>query len=139
VTRSDRDERISRLRDAAHRKSQDAVARANRAIIALENRGQHINFNTVAAEASVSKDFLYSHEAIRAQIINKRASQSAGFVAPAAQRASNDSNAIKLNVATEALRRLREENSRLRQENAQLRGELLTAQRSNLDNERAHP
>lgn len=37
------------------------MARAHRAILVLETRRQAVNFNTVAAEAAVSKDFLYNN------------------------------------------------------------------------------
>jgi hypothetical protein len=95
----------------------------------LETRRQAVNFNTVAAEAAVSKDFLYSNTQLRLLIMEKRPGRS-GPAVPVDERPSEASALVKLAVATEALRRLREENAQLRRENAALRGELLAACRS---------
>lgn len=123
-----RDARIAQLRDAAARKREDATAKANRAIIALENRGRAINFTTVAAEAEVSKDFLYKTEALRSTIMAKRGPSNGGT--PRSRTSSpNSSDAVKLKVATDALKRLRAENDALRAENARLRGDLYDLRR----------
>lgn len=118
-----RDARIAQLRGAALRKHEDASAKANRAIIALENRGRVVNFTTVAAEAGVSRDFLYKNDALRSAIMDKRR---ASIGSPARSRSPSpaSSDAVKLRVATDALRRLRAENDALRAENARLRGDL---------------
>lgn len=129
MSRPDRDDRIARLRVAAQRKSEDATARAHRAILALETRRQIVSFNTVAAEAAVSKDFLYSNKQLRSLIMQKQPSRP-GPVVPAAEQASEASALVKLAVATEALLRIRQENAQLRHENAILRGELLAARRN---------
>jgi hypothetical protein len=129
MSRSDRDDRVARLRAAAQRKSEDATARARRAIITLESRGQTVNFNTVAVEARVSKDFLYSNTHLRSLITEKRPGRS-GAVTSAAQQTSEASALVKLAVAAEALRRIRQEVTQLRQENAALRGELLATRRN---------
>jgi hypothetical protein len=129
MSRPDRDDRVARLRAAAQRKSEDATARAHRAIITLENRGQAINFNTVSAEAKVSKDFLYSSTQLRSLITEKRPGRPSAATT-AAQQTSEASALVKLAVATEALRRIRQEAAQLRQENAALRGELLAARRN---------
>ncbi len=129
MSRPNRDNRIARLRAAAQRKSEDAVARAHRAILALETRRQAVNFNTVAAEAAVSKDFLYSNTQLRSLIMQKRPGRS-GPGGPTAERASEASALVKLAVVTEALQRSRQENAQLRHENAVLRGELLAARRN---------
>jgi hypothetical protein len=133
MTRPDRNERVARLRAAAQRKSQDAAARAHRAIITLESRHQAVNFNTVAAGGGVSKDFLYSNPQLRSLIIEKRrGAPSPG--APGGQRTSEASALIKLAVATKALNRVRQENAQLRLENAALRGELLATRRITVGN-----
>jgi hypothetical protein len=129
MSRPDRDDRVARLRAAAQRKSEDATARAHRAIITLENRGQTVNFNTVAAEADVSKDFLYSNTQLRSLIIEKRPGRP-GAATPAVQQTTEASALVKLAVAAEALRRIRQEVAQLRQENAALRGELLATRRN---------
>ena len=129
MSRPDRDDRVARLRADAQRKSEDAAARAHRATITLENPGQTVNFNTVAAEATVSKDFLYSNTQLRSLIIEKRPGRPASAT-PAAQQTSEASALVKLAVAAEALRRIRQEVTQLRQENAVLGGELLATRRN---------
>jgi hypothetical protein len=95
--------------------------------MSLENRGCAINFNTVAGEAKVSKDFLYSNSDLRALITQKRGAGIPGPGVRAGTATSDASAAVKLAVATEALQRAREENALLRAENAQLLGELIKA------------
>jgi Family of unknown function (DUF6262) len=131
MTRLDRDDRVARLRAAAQRKSQEAAARAHRAIITLESRHQAVNFNTVAAAGGVSKDFLYGNPQLRSLIMEKRPGRPSPSV-PDHQRTSEASAVVKLAVATEALNRVRQENAQLRLENAALRGELLSARRSTI-------
>lgn len=129
MSRPDRDDRVARLRAAAQRKSENAASRAHRAILALETRRQIVNFNTVAAEAAVSKDFLYSNKQLRSLIMEKRPDRP-GPVVPAAERASEASAFVKLAIAIEALQRVRQENAQLRHENAALLGELFEARRN---------
>lgn len=124
MSRPDREARQTRLRAAAGKKSAEAVARAHRAIVSLENRGQTVNFNTVAEVGYVSKDFLYSNTELRALIMQKRG-RPAGPTVPASE-GTEASAAVKLQVVTAALERLRAENAHLRQENARLRGEILS-------------
>lgn len=125
MSRPDREARETRLRAAARKKSAEAVARAHRAIVSLENRGQTVNFNTVAEVGSVSKDFLYNNTELRALITQKRG-RPAGLAIPATE-GTEASAAVKLQVVTAALERLRAENAHLRQENARLRGEILSS------------
>lgn len=122
-----REARIDQLKAAAQRKREDAIARACRAIVALENRGRPINFTSVAVEAGVSKDFLYKNEPLRRAIAFKRGPAQA-TINPA-REAPGSSAAVKLQVATDALRKLRAENATLRTENARLRGDLQALRR----------
>lgn len=117
-----REARIQQLREASARKSADATAKAKRAIIALESKGRPINFRTVATAAGVSKDFLYATPDLRRTIIDKRRPVRALVNLPAATTRSG-SDQVKLQVATDALRRMRAENATLRAENARLRGD----------------
>ncbi len=117
------DPRVTQLRRASRRKHDDAIAKAKRAIVALENRGLAINFTSVASTAGVSKDFLYKNEALRSTIIGKRRA-STGVPSRSESPSPSSSDAVKLRVATDALKRLRAENDSLRAENARLRGDL---------------
>lgn len=123
-------DRDAHLRAAASAKATDALARARRAIVALENRGQPINFNTVATEAGVSKGYLYRQPDLRRSIAEKRPSPPAAVARSARQQASADSVAAKkLAVAVEALKSLRAEVQALREENARLRGDVAEERR----------
>ncbi|OHU92456.1 DUF6262 family protein [Mycobacterium talmoniae] len=124
------DDRTEHLRAAAARKSEDAQSRARRALVALENRGIPINFNTVALEAKVSKGFLYANDDLRRQITERRR-QPAPRIEPSPHASHSDetSATVKLAVAAQIHRQLRAENEQLRNENAALRGDLLALQR----------
>jgi hypothetical protein len=89
-----------------------------------------INFNTVAAEGHVSKDFLYNNPLLRREIITRRSpTQGTPYAGSKSPSASGASARVKLQVASAALRAMREENLALRAENALLHGDLLTARR----------
>ena len=113
--------RADALRGAAAARSLSAEQRASRALKALDRRGERISFQAVAAEAGVSRAFLYAHPQLRAAIERQRNRQTqAPSRLPAGERASEDSIRVRL-------RGMLEENKRLRSENAQLREELALA------------
>jgi len=124
---ANRQARIEQLRAASSRKHDEAVAKANRALMRLENRGRAINFTSVASEAGVSKDFLYKNEELRRAIQKRRDKPVATSPHTGA---SSSSDAVKLRVANAALKQLRAENEALRAENARLRGDLHALRRS---------
>lgn len=101
------------LRAAAATRSADAAERARRALSDLHKRSDTITFTSVATRAKVSRQFLYTHPELRAEIENLRAEPRL----PARERASDQSIRIRLHAALE-------ENKRLRQQIAQLRDEL---------------
>jgi Family of unknown function (DUF6262) len=117
---------IGPLAAAARRKRTSAVERARAALVALDDGGAQITFQSVAARAGVSRQWLYKHPELRAEVEKLRARQ-AGPV-PAAQRAS-DASLRQRNVM------LLEENKRLRRENQELKDELANL----LGERRAHP
>ena len=87
----------------------------------LERQGAAISFQAVAAEARVSRAFLYGHPELRAAIEQLRAQhQHEPSRLPRGERASEESLRARL-------RGTLEENKRLRAENAQLRDELALA------------
>ena len=115
------DRRADALRDAASARSLVVLQRARRAIRELERRGATISFQAVAAEAGVSRAFLYGHAELRAAIEQLRAQpRRIPSRLPAHERASEESLRTRL-------RGMLEENKRLRAENAQLRDELALA------------
>jgi chromosome segregation ATPase len=115
------DRRADALRDAASSRSLVVVQRARHAIRELERRGAAISSQAVAAEAGVSRAFLYGHAELRAAIEQLRDQhQRARSRLPSRERASEESMRARL-------RGTLEENKRLRSENAQLRDELALA------------
>ena len=109
------------LRCAADARSLAAEQRARRALTELDRRGAAITFQAVAAEAGVSRAFLYGHRQLRTAIEQLRQErQDIPPRLPAHQRASEESTRVRL-------RGMLEENNRLRSENAQLRDELALA------------
>lgn len=133
-----REARTSTLRAAATRKSEDAQARARRALLALANRGEPINFRSVAEEGNVSKGFLYGHPELRRQITERRRQPPPRIEPNQRAPASKEASAVvKLAVAADVIRQLRAENEQLRTENATLRGDLLAADQTRRLRDRA--
>lgn len=118
-----------RLREAASRKSSEARARVMRALVAMQARGQTINFNTVAAEANVSKGYLYKQDDLRQRIAAARPTPPQVLPPRAAQSERETTAEQKLRLASEAIQRLKAEVADLRNENARLRGDLVALRR----------
>jgi len=127
--RSDYEERVERLTASARTRTSDATARAHRAITALQARGAAVNFNTVAREGSVSKDFLYGSQDLAARIRELRSTRIPIIDVPRSERPSEDSARVQLTVLRESNADLRAENDHLRRENAALRGEIMRLRR----------
>jgi hypothetical protein len=113
------------LREAAERRSGRAVQRARRAIRRLHDAGEAVSFQSVAREAGVSRQFLYTVDHLRGEIERLRAAdlESADPVPPA-QRASDTSLKARNQTLLNENRRLREELAGLREELAGAWGEL---------------
>ena len=106
------------LRAAAATRTLGAAERARRALVELHKRGETITFAGVAARASVSRQFLYTHPDIRAEIERLR-----NEPPPAAAHSSSCEHASDESIRTR-LRAALDENKRLRDEIAQMREEL---------------
>jgi hypothetical protein len=117
-------ERARSIRDAAAGRTLDAAARARRAIRELDKRGGEVNFAAVAQAANVSRDFLYSHAELRAEIEQLRGERRAAALSRLhlSERSSDASIRARLRAALEDNQRLREENAQLRQELALAHG-----------------
>jgi Family of unknown function (DUF6262) len=117
------DERGNGLRAAAAARSADATERARRALVDLHERGETITFAGVAARANVSREFLYSHTDLRAEIERLRGEpQPAPARPPSSERASDGSIRTRLRAALDENKRLREEIAELRVELALTHG-----------------
>jgi len=108
------------LTQAATARHQRALERAERALRDLDTEGAAISFQAVARRADVSRQWLYTQPALRAEIERLRDRAPARDAVPARQRASEAS-------LRQRLESLRAENQRLREENASLKGELAIA------------
>jgi hypothetical protein len=109
-------ERANGLREAAATRSVGAAERTRRALVELDRRGETITFALVAARAHVSRQFLYSHPDLRAEIERLRGQQRAPARLPARERASDESIRHRLRAALDENKRLREEIAALRDE-----------------------
>lgn len=103
-------------------RSQDAAERVRRALRDLAKRGVEVNFAAVAAAAGVSREFLYSHAELRAEIERLRDQQRALSRLPVADRGSDASIRSRLRAALDDNQRLREDNVLLREELALAHG-----------------
>src|SRR5919108_2110556 len=111
-------EPLSRAAAERHRR---AVERAQRALRDLNAEGAAVSFQAVARRAGISRQWLYTQPALRAEIeqLRDRARARTDGV-PARQRATEASLRQRLDT-------LRAENQRLREENANLKTELAIA------------
>ena len=127
-----RQARTRQLRDAAEARAADSLARARRAIIALNARSEPVTFTAVAAEANVSLSYLYKQPGLASEI---RQYHDMGMPrprqphVPGRSPASADSLRTQLTVAADRLRTLEREVRDLRAENETLRGEVLDLRR----------
>ena len=109
------------LNQAAAVRHQRTVERAERALRDLDAEGSAISFQSVAKRAGVSRQWLYTQPAIRAEIEQVRDKAPARTSAvPARQRTSEASLRQRLDT-------MRAENQRLREENQSLKAELAIA------------
>lgn len=108
------------LVEAAGRRSERAAERARKAIRRLGLTGEPISFQSVAREAGVSRQFLYTVDPLRGEIERLRSEHHERGEVALPQRASDAS--LKARNQT-----LLDENSRLREELAGLREELVGA------------
>jgi Family of unknown function (DUF6262) len=107
--------RASALGEAAAARSTGAAERARRALVELDRRAATITF-AVVAQAGVSRQFLYSHPDLRADIELLRGRQRAPARLPARERPSDESIRVRLRVALDEHKRLRDEIAALREE-----------------------
>jgi Family of unknown function (DUF6262) len=103
---------------AARHRHELTRARAIQAIRELDHSGAPLTFAAVAANAGVSRSWLYAQPDIRGEIVRMReaTSRSPAAPIPAAQRSTDASLLRRLEAAHAERRRLQEENTRLRQE-----------------------
>lgn len=111
---------------AARRRHELTRARAIQVIRELDRAGTAVSFTTVAAQARVSRSWLYSQPDIRDQIrqLREATSRSATAPIPASQRASSTSLLRRLEAAHAENRRLSDQCAQLRAEITRLRRQI---------------
>jgi len=119
------------LAQAAEDRSQRAVDRTRSVIRRLERNGEAVSFQSVAREAGVSRQFLYSQAPLRAEIERLRAArlEAADAQPPPRQLASEASLKARNRTLLDENRRLRDEIAGLREELAGAWGDLRALQR----------
>jgi len=110
------------MHEASATRSQDAADRARRALRELAKQGVEVNFARVAAAAGVTRQFLYAHAMLRAEIERLRDPQRALARLPVADRSSDASIRSRLRAALDDNQRLREQIAGLREELALAHG-----------------
>ena len=120
MTTDDREQRITRLAEAAAARTADATARARRAITKLNHSGQPITFVSVARTAGVSTSFLYQHTALRREVGEHRR-RAPNPHTPNAAATTVESLRTEFAAAVQRNRDLTEEIAVLRTENEALR------------------
>jgi hypothetical protein len=111
---------------AARRRGEQARKQAIAALRRMDNSGQPVTFGTVAANAGVSRSWLYAQDDLRAQIERLRQRQRATPASPpipSQQRASAASLHRRLEAATARIRHLEADNQQLRDALAHAIGE----------------
>ncbi|HYJ57650.1 MAG TPA: DUF6262 family protein [Mycobacterium sp.] len=110
------------LRLAAEARHDSAVQRTHDAIRTLDRHGQPISLTTVADAAHVSRSWLYRQLELRAIITHHPRAHPGGAI-PAAQRATPESNAARLDALRLEIEQLRTENAILREHVARALGQ----------------
>ena len=118
------DRQTAAVRDVATKRTAHAEARVRKALAAIATTGAEVNFVAVATAARVSRQFLYSHPELRAEIEQLRTQTPTVARLPARASAGDDSARHRLRAALDDNQRLRDENRLLKEELAIAHGEL---------------
>jgi hypothetical protein len=109
---------------AAKRRHELTRAKAIKAVRELAQTGEPVDFPTVATRAQVSRSWLYTQPDIKSEIQRLRdlGSRSRQTPIPARQRSSDASLHRRLEIASNRIRELTEDNQRLRRQLAEALG-----------------
>ena len=105
------------LEESWRKRSDEARAKALKAIKELQANGEPVNFNTVHLKSRVSKNYLYTNEAVRKEIESQRLLEAAkaGVWHKKYDRTSKSKDVL-IEAKDKRIAKLEEENHRLRQE-----------------------
>lgn len=121
--RSVRADNSHHIVDAARRRREDTLARAEAALQRLRDTGGPISVARLAAEADVSHSWIYTQPHLRDQIDQAQAVPPDEKPAPLADGASPASLLRRLELAHRRIQHLTDENQRLRDQLARTRGQ----------------
>jgi Family of unknown function (DUF6262) len=119
-----RDRQTAAVREAATKRTADTEARVRKTLRAIATSGTEVNFVAVATAARVSRQFLYSHPELRAEIEQLRTQTLTAARLPDRASAGDESARHRLRAALDDNQRLRDENRLLKEELAIAHGEL---------------
>ena len=105
------------LEESWRKRSDEARAKALKAIKELQANGEPVNFNTVHLKSRVSKNYLYTNEAVRKEIESQRLLEAAkaGAWHKKYDRTSKSKDVL-IEAKDKRIAKLEEENHRLRQD-----------------------
>ena len=105
------------LEESWRKRSDEAQAKELKAIKGLQANGEAVNFNTVHLKSRVSKNYLYTNEAVRKEIESQRLLEAAkaGAWHKKYDRTSKSKDVL-IEAKDKRIAKLEEENHRLRQE-----------------------
>ena len=105
------------LEESWRKRSDEARAKELKAIKELQANGEPVNFNTVHLKSRVSKNYLYTNEAVRKEIESQRLLEAAkaGAWHKKYDRTSKSKDVL-IEAKDKRIAKLEEENHRLRQE-----------------------
>lgn len=125
-------DRVERLREAAQARHEATLRRAENTLRRLIRRGAPVTARQLAAEASVSRSWLYRQPELRQQLDRLRALPTpSGRALPAEQRASTESLQQQIHTYRQEITRLRAENTALNEQLARHLGAARATQAAN--------
>jgi hypothetical protein len=118
-----------RLAEHARERHEQALQRARAALAAMTRDGAPITVARLAAEASVSRAWIYTQPELRKEIEQLRSGTARAIPAgrPGGSRASDSSLHRRLELAHEKISQLRAENQQLRHDLEVVHGQLRSA------------
>ncbi len=112
--------RENQLRQLHEKRKQTTIAKVEEAIKRLSKSSKAINFNSLAAEAGVSKATLYNHHELKERINFLRNQQENAFVDSRIKRDESNQNAVIASLKRR-IDKLEKKNKEIEKENKRLR------------------
>jgi hypothetical protein len=119
-------DRAGRLAEHARARHEQTLQRAQAALAAMASDGTPVTIARLAANAGVSRAWIYNQPGLREQIrqLQRHHAPAIPLARPAATRASDESLRRRLELAHQKVTQLRAENQQLRHDLATAHGQL---------------